>query len=112
MPTRAPSAGSPEAQGWRTQDGATGCAARALRPAFEQPIYGASRAQIGPLIEKRGVDLGCRLIDEALAVQRGHHCLALGGGERPRTFALHARADAVRERFRCREGTRGGGTRQ
>jgi hypothetical protein len=46
---------------------------------IQQAVHRANRAQITVFVEQRGVNLGGRLIDEPLGVQRAEHDLPLLG---------------------------------
>jgi hypothetical protein len=49
----------------------------------ENPVHRPDRAEVAPLVEQGGVDLGRGLVDEALAMECGEDRLALRRGEGP-----------------------------
>src|SRR6266702_4474480 len=59
----------------------------------EQPVHGALRTQVAPLVEQPRVDRGRGLVDEALAAQLGEHRLLLLEGQCARVASLGARLD-------------------
>ena len=57
----------------------------------EHAIHRARGAEVGLLVEQRGMNLGGRLVDEPRAVQHVEDRLAFGGTQRPRRWRPRAR---------------------